>query len=345
MAKSDDFHIFLQSLGAGVEELILHPLPNFPGRKLTPMDVFISANRMSASNPDGLVMYCDASLVDPGLISRETGLPTILAEKGRTFAADAFECIATNDFIVGIIGGVGPAATTDLMNKIFAATGGKRDQDHLRMRIEHNPGIPDRTRHLVFGEETPEVSLLAAARRLEKANCSIIALPCNTAHAYLPAMQPLLSVPVLDMPALTAGYCKKVVGDGRQVGILATSGTLSVGLYQKALQAVGLVPLVPPDEAQKLVMESIYGPKGVKSGFTDGECRDQLAKAMQQMASEGAESLILGCTELPLIAKELTPARPDGSIIPMIDPTDVLARECVLRSRRQGTAGATGIAC
>lgn len=236
-------------------------------------------------------------------------------------------------FKVGIIGGVGPAATIDFMQKIVNNTEARRDQDHIRMVVEHNPGIPDRTANLIGDGEDPTIALYAACKRLEENDADLIAIPCNTAHAYVACIQPHLSIPIVNMLHETVAHIVRHHPECRSVGVLATSGTVASKVYHDAIAASGLETIVPDEQHQSLVMDAIYGERGVKAGHVDGECKRQLRTAMEHLASRGADVLILGCTELPLLQAE-NPALPlAGRHVAVLDPTALLARRCVQLSR------------
>jgi aspartate racemase len=163
--------------------------------------------------------------------------------------------------------------------------------------------------------------LVAGLRRLEQSGASFIAIPCNTAHAFLPALRERSSVPILDMVAETAARVRDDYPQVRRVGILATTGTLDFGLYHTALRAEGLEPLQPgPDEQEDLVMAAIGAVKGGDTGPATGEL---LAEAGRRLARAGAEVLLAACTEIPLV---LTPAMVP---VPLLDPTQALAEAAV----------------
>jgi aspartate racemase len=228
-------------------------------------------------------------------------------------------------FRLGIIGGVGPAATVDFMQKLVQQTPAAHDQDHLKLLVDHNPQIPDRTSHLLGQGADPTIALFSAALRLQHAGVSAIAIPCNTAHAYVDRIQPALHVPIVHMPNETAAYIRHHFGTAAKVGLLATDGTLRSGVYR---QAIGDQLLTPDAAHQQLVMQSIYGAEGAKAGFRSGACVAQLEQAMRHLQDRGADLLILGCTELPL----LTPActhNDTGRSTPLIDPGVVLAQACI----------------
>ena len=228
-------------------------------------------------------------------------------------------------FKVGIVGGVGPAATVDFMSKLVNGTDAARDQDHIKILVEQNPQIPDRTENLVGGGTDPTVALYSTCKKLERGGADILAIPCNTAHAYVDRIQRHLDVPIISILSATTDAIREMSPRINRVGILATNGTIHSGLYQNALEEARLEYLIPDEFHQALVMESIYGREGVKAGFTQGLCQRQIRQAFDHLVENGAEAIILGCTELPLI---VSGTRETLGGIP-IDPTDVLARKCV----------------
>ncbi|KWO35525.1 aspartate racemase [Burkholderia sp. MSMB1459WGS] len=238
-------------------------------------------------------------------------------------------------FKVGVVGGVGPAATVDFMHKIVRNTPATRDQDHIKLLVEQNPQIPDRTENLIGEGPDPTISLYATCRKLEAGDADIIAIPCNTAHAYVERVQPYLGIPIVNMLTVTAQHIRSTFPTLRKIGLLATSGTVASGVYRKALEAAGLEQVVPSPERQADVMNAIYGPRGVKAGFTTGACVDDLTAAINEMAADGVDVVILGCTELPLILPHSSATTAQGHTVTLVDPTDVLARHCVARALGQ----------
>jgi aspartate racemase len=232
-------------------------------------------------------------------------------------------------FKVGVVGGVGPAATIDFLQKIVRNTPARRDQDHIKLLVEQNPQIPDRTEHLIGEGPDPTIALYATCKKLEEGAADLIAIPCNTAHAFVERIQPHLGIPIVNMLTVTARHLREQYPALRQVGVLATSGTIESGVYREALAAEGFAQVVPSAQLQARVMEAIYGKRGVKAGFIEGQCREDIAAAVEGLIDSGVEVIVLGCTELPLLLprSEYTDRR--GMRAALIDPTDVLARECV----------------
>ncbi|CAH0170830.1 amino acid racemase [Pseudomonas mediterranea] len=232
-------------------------------------------------------------------------------------------------FKLGIMGGVGPAATVDFMAKVVAHTPADRDQDHIRMVVEQNPQIPDRTANLLRGETDPTLAMYATCKRLESAGVNAIAIPCNTAHAFVERIQTNLRVPIVNMLSETVEWILHRHGAGKVIGLLATSGTVQSQVYHQAARRAGLQILTPGGDYQAMVMDAIYGPRGIKAGFTDGLCREQLLLAAEHLCELGAGVLILGCTELPLVLEHGEAFEINGHTVALVDPTMILALKCI----------------
>ena len=242
-------------------------------------------------------------------------------------------------FKIGVAGGVGPAATVDFLDKIVCNTPARCDQEHLKVIVEQNPQIPDRTAHLIGDGVDPAIALYATCKRLEEAGASILAIPCNTAHAFVGRIQPFLSIPIINMLVETAGYIRQNHGESPKIGLLATSGTIASRVYHEAFASAGLEILVPDAENQEKVMRAIYGPRGVKAGFTEGECLDDLLLALGSLARRGADVIVLGCTELPLLLAQNDAFPAAGKTVAVLDPTGILAGKCVSLGQKAATEG------
>ncbi|MGE8528352.1 aspartate/glutamate racemase family protein [Chryseobacterium rhizosphaerae] len=245
--------------------------------------------------------------------------------------------ITAKPFKLGILGGVGPSATVDFMNKIIKNTPAQKDQDHIKMVVEQNPQIPDRTAHLIYHETDPSIALFSTCRRLEAEGVDAIAIPCNTAHAFVQDIQEHLSIPIINMLTTTAEYIRESFGESVKVGLLATSGTIESKVYHNILEEFGFDVVIPDQEHQNNVMESIYGKFGVKAGFTEGLCKEHFLKAADFVINSGAEVIILGCTELPLLFPIETKIIKNGKSIPLIDPTLILAKKIVLITKNESS--------
>lgn len=221
---------------------------------------------------------------------------------------------------IGILGGMGPLATADLFRKIVTMTKAGCDNEHIRIYIDDNASIPDRTAAILSGGTDPTPVMADSLRKLEACGADCIIMPCNTAHYFLPRLQAMTEVPFLSMLEATAVACARRF-PGQTAAILATKGTLATGLYEQALAAQGVSYLVPNADEQDALMRVIY--QGVKADAAPEQYRADMEGVMQTLAARGADYFILGCTELPLAADLL------GLTQPMIDPTTELARAAI----------------
>lgn len=221
---------------------------------------------------------------------------------------------------IGILGGMGPMATADLFQKIVALTDAAGDNGHIRVYMDSNASIPDRTAAILHGGEDPVPAMADALRHLEACGADCIIMPCNTAHYFLPRLEPLSRIPFLSMIRAAAGACRERF-PGKTAAVLATTGTLAAGLYQEALAAEGVPFLVPDGREQDALMEVIY--RGVKAGAPPEGYRKTLLSVTEDLAGRGADHFLLACTELPLAFQAL------GLDLPHIDPTEELARHAI----------------
>lgn len=233
--------------------------------------------------------------------------------------------------VIGILGGMGPEATADLFYKIIKATPAKRDQDHPKVLIYSNPQIPDRTTAILGGGDDLLPPLIESARVLHQAGAEFLAIPCITVHHFYNEIQKAVSIPILHMIKETAIYVKNKHPDLKRIGLLATTGTIKAGLFQKEFEPLGIKTILPSSEIQEaLVMEAIYGKGGIKGGVTDRRPRELILKAAQHLIDLEVGAIIEGCTEIPLVLR-------DGDLpVPLIDPTWILAKAVVKRAFNLG---------
>lgn len=220
---------------------------------------------------------------------------------------------------VGIIGGMGPGATLDLFQKVIDLTPAKQDQDHLHLIIDNFPQIPDRTAFLMGEGSDPLPYLLESAHRLEQSGVDALCMPCNTAHYFVEELRNKTGIPFISIIDSTINKIKSSYPDAVKIGLMATRGTSDAGIYHKALDSAGL-DVVPLSEAFKdEIMEVIYT---VKAGRLR-ETTDQFNSCVQQLVEAGADIMIAGCTEIPLLLPHLSqPAV-------FVDPTLALAENIV----------------
>ena len=100
---------------------------------------------------------------------------------------------------IGILGGMGPLATADLFRKITLLTKAGCDNDHIRVYIDSNAQIPDRTAAILHGGKDPLPEMRSALHSLEACGAGCVIMPCNTAHYFLPQLQAETKLPFLSM--------------------------------------------------------------------------------------------------------------------------------------------------
>lgn len=221
---------------------------------------------------------------------------------------------------IGILGGMGPMATVDLFKKVVANTKADSDNAHIRIYIDNNAQIPDRTAAILAGGADPIPAMAESAGKLEACGADCIIIPCNTAHYFVPRLREKTKLPILSMIEETAKDCARSL-PGKVAGLLGTTGTLQTGLYNRALEGEGVQYLVPDEECQQALMRVIYD--GVKADAEPESYRQDMEAVLQAMQAQGAEYFILACTELPLAFEALK--LPQTAV----DPTLVLARAAI----------------
>ena len=227
--------------------------------------------------------------------------------------------------MLGIIGGMGPMASSLFYNVLIEKTPAESDQDHMDLIMISHASMPDRTKAILSGDEKRinEIKDLLEKdiRSLIDAGCEHIAVTCNTAHYFIDLLGPEKKA-VLHMIDETAGEAGRRSVSGR-AALLATDGTVRTGIYQDSMKKHGIHVLTPSGECQKNIMSVIYD--HVKSG------RPVPARLWQSIHDEisamDCDCAVLGCTELSVAARDLSLDISDRGFY--IDPLDILAKRCV----------------
>jgi aspartate racemase len=226
--------------------------------------------------------------------------------------------------VIGVLGGMGPEATIELFAQIVRRTRAKKDREHLRVLIDNNPKVPDRTAAVLHGGESCLPELVRSARALARAGADFIVIPCVTVHYFHGALQRRSSLPVLHIIDETVKRIRKRHPGTRRVGLLATTGTIQAGLFQQALAGTKVELLVPQEKAQQdLVMTAIYA---IKADGANDRAKSLVREAADDLVARGAQVVVAGCTEIPLVLK-------DGDLpVPVIDPIAILAEVAIGRA-------------
>lgn len=221
---------------------------------------------------------------------------------------------------VGILGGMGPEAGCEFLRRLIRRTPVQKDQDHLQAILYNQPKIPDRSSHILVGAPSPLDDLIQAVRKLESWGSDFIAIPCNTAHYYFSSLVAAVGIPILDIIEVTVRDVVEIVGKSGRVGVLATRATIATGLFQKALTKRGLLALCPDESLQLKLHSAIWT---LKSGRGFERAAADISRVAGQLVDQGAEVLILGCTELGLVL------HPQDFSVPIVDSLDSLAQATI----------------
>ena len=217
---------------------------------------------------------------------------------------------------VGVLGGMGPDATIDFLSEVVSLTKAGCDQDHIPMLVDNNTKVPNRQAAIMGDGDDPGPIIGQMGRRLEAAGADFLVMPCNSAHAFLEPLAELTTIPLISIIEVTADACK----DYSSVGILATDGCLEFGGFQQALRDRGVTPVVPeaPDVAELMRLITC-----IKAGDKGPEVQRSMRDLAATLIERGAEAIIAGCTEIPLVLSE-------GELpVSVINSTRALARATI----------------
>jgi aspartate racemase len=225
-----------------------------------------------------------------------------------------------NDKIVGVLGGMGPAATVDFMATVIAFTPAATDQDHIHMIVDNDPKIPARQDAILRDGADPGLAMAAMAKRLRDAGADFLVMPCNTAHAFASQVTAAVDIPLLSIIDVTVAAC----GAFDRVGLLATEGCLRSSVYQDAFEQTENELLLPSEDELRDFMDLAFRIKRGDRGEDVAAGMLRLANALQE---RGAQAIIAGCTEIPLVLHE------SMLDIPLVSSTDELAKHTIAYAR------------
>lgn len=233
------------------------------------------------------------------------------------------ELYVMTEKIIGILGGMGPEATLNCFGKIIKNTPAKTDQEHLRVIIDSNPKVPDRTAAITGKGQSPVPVLVAGCRTLQSAGADFIIVPCVSAHFFLEDIRPQIEIPILSINDAVAENIVNNHPGIKTVGLMATSGTIRGGLLQQRLAAEGIETVVPDETRQSWVMAAIYDIKNSRPTRSREKIRSDLVATAESLISKGAAGIVAGCTEIPLALQQ------KHLPVPYFDALTILARAAV----------------
>lgn len=222
--------------------------------------------------------------------------------------------------VLGVIGGLGPMATTHFMELVIQMTDAGTEQENLDMIVYNFPSIPDRTGYILGSNlRSPLPGLLSAGNSLARQGVDCIAVPCMTAHYFYRELEAGIPAQVINAVGETVRLLKE---QGiTKAGIMATDGTIASALFTNELIDAGILPVLPSEERQADVMHLIY--RNIKAG--EPPEMDRFRAVRQELQEKGAEVIILGCTELSLIKRDQDIGHG------FLDAMEVLARQAIVR--------------
>jgi len=221
---------------------------------------------------------------------------------------------------LGILGGMGPQATLDLQQKILNFTDSQRDQDHLRVYVDNHPQIPDRIGAIIGNTVSPVPAMQESLDKLSTMGAGCIAMPCVSAHYFLPQLFVPPRITFLNMLKITAEACALQYAP-HKAGVLCSEATAQSGVFTPYLERCALSYLYPQAKDQRLLGQLIFG---VKTGADLSILATDLRSVTRKMAGRGADYFVLACTELPIIAQH------EPLPYPYIDATGELAKAAIL---------------
>jgi aspartate racemase len=219
-----------------------------------------------------------------------------------------------------VLGGLGPAATVDFLDKVVRATPAERDQDHVRMLVDVNPAVPCRNAAIAGHGASPGPALAEMARGLERGGADFLVMACNAAHAYAAEIRNAAAVPFVSIVEETVEAALRLNPELRVAGVLASSGCLEARLYEAAFEARGVRALSLDADGRAAFM-AVLG--RIKGGNTDASVRAEMRRLALVLTEAGAELVVAGCTEIPLV---LGPAELP---VPLVSSTDVLVENTI----------------
>jgi len=221
---------------------------------------------------------------------------------------------------------MGPEATAHFFSLIIKHTAAAKDQDHVPVLIYNLPQIPERTPAILGQGPSPLPLLRKGVRTLAQAGADFIVVPCISAHAFLPDIRRASPVPILSLLDEALAGAKKKNRRLKRAGLLASTGTVRSGLFAKTFAKAGIEIITPTNKEQAKVMEAVFGKRGVKAGFTEGWPRKLVLEIARRLIKRGAEAIIAGCTEIPLVLRD------EDLPVPLIEPMRIAAQACIVKA-------------
>ncbi len=236
--------------------------------------------------------------------------------------------IEKKEKVVGILGGMGPEATVDLMQRIIRLTPALDDADHIRCIVDNNPKVPSRIKAIIEGDgDDPGPCMADMGRRLESWGADFLVIACNTAHFYYEAVQNAVTIPVINLIDLVSNHVKEHFPEHGKVGILASPAVAMTGLYTQRFSRLEIEDVWPDADSQQRLLGVI---KQIKRGHTGSNVRADYENVCETLKRNGANLAIIACTELSALGGKLP--------IESLDAAEILAMEIVAVAKKEREA-------
>jgi aspartate racemase len=219
---------------------------------------------------------------------------------------------------IGILGGMGPEATEYMFDLIIKNTKVEIDQNHIKVIIYSNPKVPPRTDAILGTGPSPTPYLVEGINVLKQAGADFIIMPCVTAHFFMPDVLKEVPIPFISLLDESVKWAQEHIPALKKAGMVSSTGTLISGLFPDIFKKEGIEVFGPEEGEQEKVMDAIFGEKGIKAGFTSGHPKETIVNIARVLAGRGADAIIAGCTEVPLVLKE------EDIPVPLIEPMKIV---------------------
>ncbi|MEK9868505.1 MAG: amino acid racemase [Gammaproteobacteria bacterium] len=222
--------------------------------------------------------------------------------------------------VVGVLGGMGPEATLDLLQRVVRGTPARDDADHIRILVDNNPGVPSRIEYVIHGRgDSPLPTLTAMAKGLVEQGADFLIMPCNTAHLYADEIGAAVNVPLVSMVETALAAVVAMGPEYRRLGLLASTAVVQTHLYETACEQNNIVVVTPDPERQARLMSIIKSVKAASQAETDAKELNEIGASL----SKQVDCLLIACTELSAFSQGLE------LDVPVIDASQCLAEETI----------------
>ena len=220
---------------------------------------------------------------------------------------------------LGIIGGLGPMATSYFMRLLTDMCSARKDQEHLDIITYSKPSIPDRTEFIIGKSKNNPVPMMTEVGiKLKTMGADALAIPCITAHCFHEELEEGIGLPIINAMEETAKYLKEI--GIKCAGLMATDGTIESGVFKKYLDKYDIEVVTP--KSQDLVMKIIYDEVKANKQVD----MDIFTAVTDELTNMGAQVVLLGCTELSIVKRDY---RVKTNVL---DVLEILSRSVLLKA-------------